>query len=91
VRAQFSGLRFQLFDREPAHERGVIHEAVFVAAEEIPRDPAAGGFVRGGASSLRAARISGANRVTYLSDHASSGAITASGMRGVRFSPATKR
>jgi len=36
---------------------------------------------------LRVARMSGANRVTYLSDHANSGAITPSGMRGVRFSP----
>jgi hypothetical protein len=42
-------------------------------------------------SSARAARISGANKVTYLSDQAKRGAITASGMGGVRFSSATKR
>ena len=49
LRAQFGGLGFELLDREPAHERGIVHEAVFVAAEEIARDGAAGGLVRCGA------------------------------------------
>ena len=43
--AQFGGLRFQLLDGEPAHERGGVHKALFVAAEEIARDLAAGGLV----------------------------------------------
>ena len=49
LRAQFGGLRFELLDREPAHERGIVDEAVVVAAEEIARDRAAGGLVGFGA------------------------------------------
>ena len=49
LRAQFGGLGFELLDREPAHERGVVHEAVVVAAEQIARDRAAGGLVGFGA------------------------------------------
>ena len=44
ARAQFGRLGFELLDRQPAHERGVIHEAVIIAAEEVARDRAAGGF-----------------------------------------------
>jgi hypothetical protein len=47
LRAQFFGLGFEFLDREPAHERGVIQEAVVVAAEKIARDFAAGGLVGG--------------------------------------------
>jgi hypothetical protein len=32
LRVQFSGLGFKLFDREPAHQRGIVEEAVFIAA-----------------------------------------------------------
>ena len=49
VRAQFGGLGFELLDREAFHQRGIVEEAVFVAAEEIARDPAAGGLVGRGA------------------------------------------
>ena len=37
LRAQFGGLGFELLDREAAHQRGIVHEAVVVAAEEIAR------------------------------------------------------
>ena len=47
--AQLGGLRFELRDREPMHEGCVFHEAVVIAAEEIARDRAAGGFIRLGA------------------------------------------
>jgi hypothetical protein len=45
LRTQFRGFRFELLDREPAHERGVVHKAFVVAAEEIACDFAAGGLV----------------------------------------------
>ncbi len=50
MRAQFGGLGFELLDREAAHQRGIVEEAVVVAAEEIARDlAAAGGLVGLGA------------------------------------------
>jgi hypothetical protein len=38
--AEFGGFRFELLNREPAHEGGIVHEAVLVAAGEIARDRA---------------------------------------------------
>jgi hypothetical protein len=49
LRAQCGGFRFELLDREPARERGVVQETVLVAAEEIARDMAAGSFIGLGA------------------------------------------
>ena len=43
--AQFGGLLFELLDRQPADERGIVHKAFVVAAEEIARHRAAGGLV----------------------------------------------
>ena len=42
VRAQFLGLLFELFDRQPPDECRVVEKAVLVAAEEVARDRAAG-------------------------------------------------
>jgi hypothetical protein len=58
VRAQLLGLRFELLDREAADERRVVHEAVFVAAGEIPRDRAAGGLLGGDADERAETRTS---------------------------------
>ena len=35
--AQFGGLLFQLLDRQPADEGGIVHKALVVAAEEVAR------------------------------------------------------
>ena len=43
--AQFGGLLFELLDRQPADECGIVHKALVVAAEEIARHRAAGGLV----------------------------------------------
>ena len=45
--AQFGGLLFELFERQPADEGGIVHKALVVAAEEIARHRAAGGLVSG--------------------------------------------
>jgi len=47
--AQFGGLLFELFERQPADEAGIVHKALVVTAEEIACHRAAGGFVRGAA------------------------------------------
>ena len=47
--AQFGGLLFELLDRQPADEGGIVHEALVVGAEEIARHRAAGGLVSGAA------------------------------------------
>ena len=44
--AQFGGLLFELLERQPADEGGIVHKAILVAAEEIAGDRAAGGLVR---------------------------------------------
>ena len=45
--AQFDGLLFELLERQPADEGGIVHEALVVGAEEIARHRAAGGLVSG--------------------------------------------
>ena len=47
---QFGGLLFELLDRQPAHQRGIVEEAVFVGAEEIARHSPAGGRIGLGAN-----------------------------------------
>ena len=42
MRAQFPGLLFELFERQPPDECGVVEKAVLVAAEEVAGDGAAG-------------------------------------------------
>jgi hypothetical protein len=52
LRAQFGGFGFKLFDREAPHQSGIVDEAVIVGAEQIARDPAAGGLIGLGAEEL---------------------------------------
>ena len=40
---------FEPSDREPAYERGIVHEAFVIGAEEVLREGAAGGLVSLGA------------------------------------------
>ena len=47
--AQFGGLLFELLERQPADEGGIVHKALVVAAEEIAGHRAAGGLVSGAA------------------------------------------
>ena len=42
---QFGCLLFELLERQPADECGIVHKALVVAAEEIARHRAAGGLV----------------------------------------------
>ena len=62
LRAQFRGLGLELLDREAAHQRGVVHEAVVIAAEKIARDLAAGGLIGFGADEQRRDRNRAARR-----------------------------
>ena len=64
------------------------------ASIKIVRKPASAAVMRRArcwcTRSTRAAKISECNSFTYLIDHASSGSMTASGMRGVVFSPVAR-
>ena len=44
--AQFGGLPFELLERQPADEGGIVHKALVIAAEEVARHRAAGSLVR---------------------------------------------
>jgi hypothetical protein len=45
--AQFDGFLFELLERQPADEGGIVHETLVVSAEEIAGDCAPGGLVSG--------------------------------------------
>ena len=48
-RGRINGLPFELLDRQPADEGGIVHETLVVGAEEIARHRATGSLVCGAA------------------------------------------